>query len=87
LAALGCCACAPDMIVSMDVEIASAEIGDIHQVLGDHPRYWGERDLRSLHLLSLVHEFGSTCLVAVPGTGSAGTSSVSSRPRARGTCI
>ncbi|MFH9009644.1 GNAT family N-acetyltransferase [Streptomyces afghaniensis] len=48
----------------MDVEITSAEIGDIHQVLGDHPRYWGERDLRSLHLLSLVHEFGSTCLVA-----------------------
>jgi ribosomal protein S18 acetylase RimI-like enzyme len=57
------------MIVFMDVEITSAEIGDIHQVLGDHPRYWGERDLRSLHLFSLVHEFGSTCLVARAGDG------------------
>lgn len=39
-------------------------MADIHQVLGDHHRYWGERDLRSLHLLALVKEFGSTCLVA-----------------------
>jgi GNAT superfamily N-acetyltransferase len=41
-----------------------AGVTDFHQVLTDHSRYWGERDLRSLHLLALVQEFGSTCLVA-----------------------
>ncbi|MEU8702094.1 GNAT family N-acetyltransferase [Streptomyces sp. NPDC048680] len=46
------------------MRIASADTADIHQVLGDHHRYWAERDLRSLHLLALVQEFGSTCLVA-----------------------
>ncbi|GCB47385.1 GNAT family N-acetyltransferase [Kutzneria buriramensis] len=53
----------------MDVEITPAQVGDIHQVLSDHSRYWGERDLRSLHLVSLVHEFGSTCLVSRAGDG------------------
>ncbi|WRZ95405.1 GNAT family N-acetyltransferase [Streptomyces sp. NBC_01007] len=48
----------------MRTDIASAQVADFHQVLRDHPRYWGERDLRSLHLLALVQEFGSTCLVA-----------------------
>ncbi|MDN3025547.1 GNAT family N-acetyltransferase [Streptomyces sp. S.PB5] len=48
----------------MAVHIVPAQVTDIQQVLADHPRYWGERDLRSLHLLSLVQEFGSTCLVA-----------------------
>ncbi|MDH6219185.1 GNAT family N-acetyltransferase [Streptomyces pseudovenezuelae] len=52
------------MIVVMGIHIASAGVADFHQVLADHPRYWGERDLRSLHLLALVQEFGSTCLVA-----------------------
>ncbi|MEU5062271.1 MULTISPECIES: GNAT family N-acetyltransferase [unclassified Streptomyces] len=52
------------MIVIMGIRIAPAEVTDFHQVLTDHPRYWGERDLRSLHLLALVQEFGSTCLVA-----------------------
>ncbi|MFD7721202.1 GNAT family N-acetyltransferase [Streptomyces sp. NPDC059814] len=46
------------------MRIASADMADIHQVLDDHHRYWGERDLRSLHLRALVQEFGSTCLVA-----------------------
>lgn len=55
---------APDMIVTMDIQIAPAGRADFHQVLADHPRYWGERDLRSLHLQALVQEFGSTCLVA-----------------------
>ncbi|MFE3826780.1 GNAT family N-acetyltransferase [Streptomyces sp. NPDC059092] len=44
--------------------IEPARMADVHQVLADHPRYWGERDLRSLHLLALVREFGPTCLVA-----------------------
>jgi GNAT superfamily N-acetyltransferase len=48
----------------MAVRIDSAEVADFHQVLADHPRYWGERDLRSLHLLALVQEFAATCLVA-----------------------
>ncbi|WP_392972555.1 GNAT family N-acetyltransferase [Streptomyces sp. LN245] len=48
----------------MGIDITPAEVADFHQVLTDHSRYWGERDLRSLHLLALVQEFGSTCLVA-----------------------
>ncbi|WP_458249443.1 N-acetyltransferase family protein [Streptomyces sp. MAI_2237] len=44
--------------------IVPARVTDIRQVLADHHRYWGERDLRALHLLPLVHEFGETCLVA-----------------------
>ncbi|UZI30624.1 GNAT family N-acetyltransferase [Streptomyces sp. CA-278952] len=52
------------MIGTMGIQITSAGMADFHQVLADHPRYWGERDLRSLHLLALVQEFGSTCLVA-----------------------
>ncbi|MEV6944485.1 GNAT family N-acetyltransferase [Streptomyces sp. NPDC051172] len=48
----------------MAVRVAPAQVTDIQQVLADHPRYWGERDLRHLHLLALVQEFGETCLVA-----------------------
>ncbi|WP_116215961.1 GNAT family N-acetyltransferase [Streptomyces olivoreticuli] len=48
----------------MGIQIAPAAMADFHQVLADHPRYWGERALRALHLLALVREFGSTCLVA-----------------------
>ncbi|WP_234341393.1 GNAT family N-acetyltransferase [Streptomyces sp. NRRL S-646] len=48
----------------MAVRIAPARVPDIQQVLADHPRYWGERDLRELHLLALLQEFGETCLVA-----------------------
>jgi hypothetical protein len=46
------------MIVIMGIHIAPAAVADFHQVLTDHSRYWGERDLRSLHLLALVQEFG-----------------------------
>jgi len=48
----------------MAVRIDRADVSDLHQVLADHARYWGERDLRALHLTALVKEFGSTCLVA-----------------------
>ncbi|WP_063731635.1 GNAT family N-acetyltransferase [Streptomyces sp. RTd22] len=48
----------------MDIVITRAETADIHLVLEQHSRYWGERDLRKLHLVTLVHEFPSTCLVA-----------------------
>ncbi|MDT7840341.1 GNAT family N-acetyltransferase [Streptomyces justiciae] len=53
----------------MAAHIVPAHVTDIQQVLADHSRYWGERDLRSLHLLALVQEFGSTCLVARDDTG------------------
>jgi GNAT superfamily N-acetyltransferase len=53
----------------MRTEIEPAGLADLRQVLADHPRYWGERDLRSLHLTALVQEFGSTCLVARAGDG------------------
>ncbi|MFF0092013.1 GNAT family N-acetyltransferase [Streptomyces canus] len=48
----------------MAVRIDLADVSDLHQVLADHARYWGERDLRALHLTALVQEFGTTCLVA-----------------------
>ena len=57
------------MIEGMAAHIVPAHVTDIQQVLADHSRYWGERDLRSLHLLALVQEFGSTCLVARDDTG------------------
>ncbi|MEU1819360.1 GNAT family N-acetyltransferase [Streptomyces roseifaciens] len=53
----------------MDVQIESADAADFHQILADHSRYWGERDLRSLHVLALVQEFGPTCLVARAADG------------------
>ncbi|WP_240509635.1 GNAT family N-acetyltransferase [Streptomyces malaysiense] len=48
----------------MRAQITPAGTADIHQVLADHHRYWGKRDLRALHLSALVREFGETCLVA-----------------------
>ncbi|MBA2896184.1 GNAT family N-acetyltransferase [Nonomuraea soli] len=38
-------------------------VADLQRIVADHPRYWGERDLRALHLTALVQEFPSTCLV------------------------
>ncbi|MGW3311846.1 N-acetyltransferase family protein [Streptomyces sp. NPDC001073] len=48
----------------MAVRIEPAGVLDLRQVLEDHPRYWGDRDLRALHLTAMVREFGATCLVA-----------------------
>ncbi|MER6212058.1 GNAT family N-acetyltransferase [Streptomyces sp. NPDC001642] len=48
----------------MAVRIEPADVTDLHQVLKDHLRYWGDRDLRALHLTAMVREFGTTCLVA-----------------------
>jgi ribosomal protein S18 acetylase RimI-like enzyme len=55
---------------AMDAQISPATLADFHQVLADHHRYWGERDLRALHLQALVQEFGSTCLIARDPGGS-----------------
>ncbi|MGV2915934.1 N-acetyltransferase family protein [Streptomyces alfalfae] len=57
------------MIFRMAIHIEPARIADFHQVLADHPRYWGDRDLRSLHVVALVQEFGPTCLVARAADG------------------
>lgn len=48
----------------MTLEITRATVSDLRQVVADHPRYWGERDLRALHQPVFVQEFGATCLVA-----------------------
>lgn len=53
----------------MEIRLAPARVADFHQVLADHPRYWGDRDLRPMHLITLVQEFGPTCLVARAGDG------------------
>ena len=53
--------------VSMDLRITKATITDIEGVVAEHQRFWGERDLRALHQLVFVHEFGHTCLVARTG--------------------
>ncbi|MFF9347714.1 GNAT family N-acetyltransferase [Streptomyces sp. NPDC014734] len=53
----------------MDTHISPLRVSDYHRILADHRRYWGERDLRSLHVLALVQEFGSTCLAARAGDG------------------
>ena len=57
---------------SAAAQITRAEVADVHQVLADHSRYWGDRDLRPLHQLALVKEFGSTCLAARDAEGIAG---------------
>ena len=48
-----------------DAEIAPVTMEQFQQVLADHARYWGDRDLRALHLAALVQEFPLTSLVAV----------------------
>jgi GNAT superfamily N-acetyltransferase len=52
--------------------ITTADVADLRQVLAEHHRYWGERDLRGLHLAVLVREFGPTCLVARGADGIVG---------------
>lgn len=42
---------------------------DFQRVVADHARYWGERDLRALHLAAMIQEFPETCLVAVAEDG------------------
>ena len=49
--------------------IVPATIEDFHTVVEQHSRYWGERDLRALHLAALVQEFPTTSLVAVADDG------------------
>src|ERR1051326_1375643 len=39
-------------------------VADLAAGVADHPRFWGDRDLRRLHLTALVQEFSETCLTA-----------------------
>ncbi|HTV99706.1 MAG TPA: GNAT family N-acetyltransferase [Streptosporangiaceae bacterium] len=48
----------------MSERIEPMTLSDLRSVLAEHERFWGERDLRFLHLRALVQEFGDTCLVA-----------------------
>jgi GNAT superfamily N-acetyltransferase len=48
----------------MQPSIETADITDLLQVVEDHRRYWGDRDLRAAHHSALVLEFSSTCFVA-----------------------
>jgi GNAT superfamily N-acetyltransferase len=47
------------------VEIVPVTMDQFQRVLEDHGRYWGDRDLRALHLHALVQEFPLTSLAAV----------------------
>lgn len=51
------------------VEIVPTTAEQFQRVLTDHARYWGDRDLRALHLTALVQEFPHTSLVAVGDDG------------------
>jgi ribosomal protein S18 acetylase RimI-like enzyme len=48
----------------VDTAITPMTLADLAEVLAEHPRFWGDRDLRRLHLNALVQEFGDTCLTA-----------------------
>jgi len=48
----------------MGIRVEPMTPSDLDQVLADHDRFWGGRDMRFLHQRVLVREFGDTCLTA-----------------------
>src|SRR5215469_3120184 len=48
----------------MGVRIEPMTLSDLAEVLADHDRFWGGRDMRFLHQRVLVREFADTCLTA-----------------------
>jgi ribosomal protein S18 acetylase RimI-like enzyme len=57
----------------MKIRIEPMTLSDLAEVLADHDRYWGGRDMRFLHQRVFIQEFGDTCLVARdPGARIAG---------------
>jgi ribosomal protein S18 acetylase RimI-like enzyme len=62
----------PEASARRGVRIEALTPSELREVLEDHARYWGDRDLRSLHLAALVHEFPSTCLLARTDEGISG---------------
>ncbi len=57
---------------SRDARLRTITPTDLQEILEDHPRFWGDRDLRSLHLTAVLHEFPSTCLRARGDNGITG---------------
>ena len=53
----------------MGISIEPMTMADLAGVLAEHTSFWGDRDLRFLHLTALVQEFGETCLTARPSPG------------------
>ena len=53
----------------MGILVEPMSMADLADVLADHARFWGERDMRFLHLTALVQEFGETCLTARRSVG------------------
>ena len=51
----------------MGILVQPMTMTDLADVLGNHARFWGERDMRFLDLTALVQEFGETCLTARRG--------------------
>lgn len=57
----------------MGLRIEPMTVSDLAEVLADHDRFWGGRDVRFLHQPVFVREFGDTCLTArAPGDRIAG---------------
>ena len=56
-------------ISPLSISIVPATMDHFQQVLADHPRYWGDRDARALHLAALIHQFPATSLVALADDG------------------
>jgi ribosomal protein S18 acetylase RimI-like enzyme len=52
----------------MKIQIEPMTLPDLNDVLAEHDRFWGGRDLRFLHQRVFVQEFGDTCLT-VRGPG------------------
>jgi predicted GNAT superfamily acetyltransferase len=53
----------------MRILVEPMTVADLADVLAEHARFWGERDMRYLHLTALVQEFGETCLTARRSAG------------------
>jgi predicted GNAT superfamily acetyltransferase len=53
----------------MGILVEPMTVSDLADVLADHARFWGQRDMRYLHLTALVQEFGETCLTARRSVG------------------
>src|SRR5262249_16081060 len=51
----------------MGVRIEPMTLSDLAEVVADHDRFWGGRDMRFLHQRVLVREFGDACLTARDG--------------------
>ncbi len=47
----------------MEIRIEPMTLADLAEVLAEHGRFWGDRDMRFLHQRVFVQEFGDTCLV------------------------